>query len=521
METGRQVFGRFKITGPLPDVGDLERHAAVEVETGREVELVRPGALAALRPGARDRFREAWSGPEASSPPPARLGALVVGELDGRPAAIRPRMHTEWSANLRLTPDQARELAGWVLPALMVAPPPGGTFTPQDLMLDPTGRPWIAPSGTVPKPSVTAPPLFTPPDPTDADIDQARYGFGVLLYRALSGSWPFEPTGDQAKLRERQRTPAPIRQVAPDIPAQVAQLVDQLVHPDAAIRSRAAMPPPLSPPVLPLPERAPRPPATTAPAVRPPARTGARRDVPMDAFAIVLDNARATESSRRRLAALLDLPADAFHLPSGAPAEVLVDSANTPEAAAARLDALMAARAPLSIVGTDPPQQARMLMAGGGAALVLLAPLFGFLTGPVGAGLVAILALAALGMGWQQLSQATSRLDTLRRTGQYVERGPRAAPALADGARELGVARKAQAARKAILVGDLPDTVRIDLLQSVDDLEGIGTDAQADVLGALQDIIQTAEGWSDRAEAPEDALSRARRAVAAARGVQR
>jgi|GEM_PF-3379699 len=519
MEPGRRVFGRFEITGPLPDVGDLERHAAVEVETGREVELVRPGALAALRPGARERFRAAWNPEEAQHLPPSRLPALAVGELDGRPAAIRPRVAVAWSPTRRLTADRALELAGWLLPALTVSPPPGGVLTTEDVVVDATGRPWLAPTGIVPKPTVSNPPLHTPPNSADSEIDRARYGLGVLLFRAVSGEWPFEPTGDRARLSERQNTPTPLDQVA-EVPDALANVVNSLVHPDAARRARAAVPPPIEPPSLPVQDKPHRPPSARI-AVPEKAAPTLRRDAPVDDYAIVLHSHQATDAARRRLAALMDLPANAFVLPSGAPEEVLVATAKTEADAARRLAELTPAGAPLEVVSTATPTEATTAMSVGLAGLLLGAPAMGFALGPFGAALVAMLALVGMLFGWRAMTAAARRRDTLQRTGQYVERGPRAAPALADGAQQLGVGRRAQSARKAVLLADLPDTVRIDLLASIDELEAAGGQSPEAVQAGLDDIAHTAREWSEQGPSAEDALSRARRAVAAARGVHR
>ena len=518
MEAGRRVFGRFEITGPLPDVGELERHAAVEVETGREVELIRPGALAALRPGARERFRSVWSPPEAAPLPPARLASLAVGELDGRPAAVRPRMHSAPGSALRLDADAARALAGWILPALTVAPPPGGQFGADDLMLDDQGRPWITPAGIVPRPTVTAPPLYTPPDQTESDMDRARYGFGVQLYKAVTGVLPFESTGNQAQLRERQQTPTPIEHVAPDLPRDLQILINRLVHPDPTQRAQAAVPPPIEAPKLPLSERTARPRPTHSPAPR--SSTAVRRDTPLAAYAIVLHQRSATDAARRRLAALLDRQAEAFILPRGAPAQTLVETADTAEAAQARLDALAPAGAPLSIVSTATPARARHLVASGLLGAFVAAPTLGLALGTAGALLIALASIAATAVGWRELRAATARRALLRRTGQYTERGPQPASALTDGAQKLGIARRAQTARKAILLADLPEPIRLDLLQSVDDLEDAGSVQSDAVYAALEEIRETARDWSPQAEPPDGALDRARKAIAAARTVR-
>ena len=515
MEPGHRVFGRFEITGPLPDQGDLERHAAVELATGREVELIRPSALAALRPNARECFRTAWNPDLADHLPPARLGALAFGDLDGRPAAIRPRIAASWSEHRRLDAPAARALASWILPALTVAPPEDGALTPFDLVLDPTGRPWLAPSGIVSKPSLRHPPTHEAPTAEGGPSAQARYGLGLILFQSLTGELPFASTPDPARLRERKQTPARVQHRAPDTPDELSRVVDLLVHPQAGQRAQAALPPTLEPPILPLDTSPPRPPAVRqAPPARPSA-TGVRRDTPLAPFVVLLDNHRSTDTARRRLAALLDLPSDALMLPAGAPSHIPVAAASSEAEARQRMTELAAAGAPLAVFATDTPGSVRAALAAGALGL-FLSPVLGFALGIVGGVLGAGLALGSLVVGWLQLHRGAAQRRVLQRTGLYVERGPLPAATLTDGAQQLIIARGAQAARKAVLLQDLPETVRTDLLDSIDDLEEVGARSPDAVQQGLEAIEQTALNWSDAAAADQSAIERAQRAVAAA-----
>ena len=235
----------------------------------------------------------------------------------------------------------------------------------------------------------------------------------------------------------------------------------------------------------------------------------------------MLHHGQATDGARTRLAALLDRPADAFQMPHGAPDEVLVASATTPELAAARLAELQLSGAPLSLVSTDTPRPAQTALVGGGLGLVLLAPVLAFLLGFAGFAAAAVPALLAMAWGWRGSVAASTRRDSLRRTGQYAERGPRPAAALTDGAQQVSLGRRAQAARKAVLLADLPDSARVDLFSSIDELEHAAASDPEAVSAGLDDVIDAARSWSTADPSAADAIARARRAVAAVRGVHR
>jgi len=525
MEPGRTVFGRYEITGPLPDIGELERHAARDTHSGDEVEVIRPSALAALRPGARDRFRDAWDSAVGDRLPAARLPALATGDVDGRPTAVRPRVDGPWSPNMRLTPEQTLAVAGWLLPALTGSPPPGGVLSLEDVVLDPEGIPRIAPTGIVPRGGLAPPPLHDPPEVEHSDVDRARYGLGVLLFRASTGTWPFEPTPDRDKLRARQRTPSEPTDSASNLPEAVAHLLSTLVSPDAAIRARAAVPPPRTAPVVARPAAQPRPPKAESSPVSSPRATSLRRDEALAPFAIVLDldHPDATRGARARLAALLDRPPDAFELPAQAPRQVLVAQARTEDEARERMAALSSSGAPLSITPTEAPAAATMaLMLGalvaivGGGAAVALSGVLAMLAVVLGGG-------AAAAWGLSQSRAASLAADSLRRTDAFARRGPQAAPALADGATQVHLQARAQAARKSVLLADLADAPRVDLLASIDELADVPAAASSEVIDAHLaglDDIQAAAVELSSARDSEDVLSRARRAVAAARATR-
>ena len=154
------------------------------------------------------------------------------------------------------------------------------------------------------------------------------------------------------------------------------------------------------------------------------------------------------------------------------------------------------------------------------------------LAGPLALVSVVLLGVAAIAWGWAQVRAAARVGEQLKVSDQLARRGPTAAPALADGASQVHLHARAQAARKSVLLADLADPVRIDLLASIDELTDLPSAARGEVLQAhvvgLDDIqaaaieLSTANSPPDsRAGKEEGALSRARRSVAAARATRK
>lgn len=518
MEAGRRVFGRFEITGPLPDQGELEVHAAVDTESGDEVEIIRPSALAALRPGAREHFRAAWRPEHASMLPPGRLPALATGDLDGRPAAVRPRTLGPWPPGLRLEPDTARAVAGWLLSTLS-AHPPESAIAPTDILLDASRTPRLAPSGVVPRYSVAQPPLHRPPS-VDGPADHARYTIGLALYRACTGQLPFEPTADTALLNERQSSPRPASEAAPALPADLAKLLDALLHADPSVRAAAAVPAPTRPPALTVPDTNPRPAAVarTPPAAPRPVTTGARLDRPLAPFAVVVHTAQATDTALTRLAALVNRGADAFS-GSGAPDRLVVE-ARTEAEAQSRAAELAIAGAPLSVVSTDTPDAARYALLLGVLAATVGAGLAWMLAGPLLALIIGAPGLAAA--VWGRSRQAESHTLSRQLKHSLGTAGPATDLTRSPQVRELR--RRAQAARRAVLKPELPDIVRTDLLDTIDSLEAAALeDGPEDaLLHAIDDVAAAASPPAQAARATTEAtVERSKRAVAAARAALR
>ncbi|WP_437758324.1 protein kinase domain-containing protein [Sorangium sp. So ce1389] len=126
---------------------------------------------------------------------------------------------------------------------------------PDNVLVDAEGRPtvldfgislWSAPGARLTQAGrVLGTPLYLAPEQlVDAPVDGRAdlYAAGVMLYQALSGRVPHEAEEVRVLLRARLSWPAvPIQDVVPDIPAQLAEVVDRLLaqRPEDRFRSAA------------------------------------------------------------------------------------------------------------------------------------------------------------------------------------------------------------------------------------------------------------------------------------------
>ena len=74
----------------------------------------------------------------------------------------------------------------------------------------------------------------------DADARQDVYAFGVLAYELLTGAPPFTGTPQQVLAAHITRTPRPVREILPETPERLAELVRRCLEKDPAARFQTA-----------------------------------------------------------------------------------------------------------------------------------------------------------------------------------------------------------------------------------------------------------------------------------------
>ncbi len=491
------LLARFRPEGPLPPSGELGREAATDPGTGAKVELVRPLGAAALRPGAEPRWAAAWTPSPAAHP--AVLPSLAV---DHR-LAVRPAIAGPWTPALRLRPDEARAAAGWLGGALLRGVPGlGGELRLTDLVIDADGAPRISPSGIVLIPDLTDPGRHLPPTRAagpEGERDAALYGLGVALFGALTGALPADGRTPEA-LRAAQARPRRLRELDPTLPADLDDLLAALLDPDPHRRAPAIVPlaARAEPPRISVPAPAPQPSPALKVREQGASAPGGRADLPTPAWGVEL-SAGATLAARRRAAALMGVA-----VPEGSAGPWPLSPASTAVEAAAQVDALRAARAPIAAVRLAPPAWTTPASVLGWAVVALLAPI---IAGIAGLGAAALAAGAGLLL-------AIAGGATARAAG-------RAARAFAE---QLGAHRPAGPfgeARAAVLRAELSAPEQADMLDAIDLLEETDPAGSPDTRAALAALVPARGPAADERRRALDqaaAVRAAAHATAAATG---
>jgi len=189
--TGEQL-GRWRVVGPAPDVGELQRVRVAD-------DLGNPGEALVLGADADDDTRERFQARHRrlmQLDPPGLAQTLEVFAEGDRLVVVREPTEdpTLADADLPIGGAQVAAIGVHLYQAVQEAAPAlGGALLPQDVALDETGRPVLAPTGRDPTAlprellGHVAPEAFSDPSPGP---QAALYGLGALLYRLATGTSP-------------------------------------------------------------------------------------------------------------------------------------------------------------------------------------------------------------------------------------------------------------------------------------------------------------------------------------------
>lgn len=539
LRVGELVLGRFEITEALPPAGELLRYRARDTATGQDVQVHMPAPQAQIRPGARERFRAAH---HSLPPHPALSPALASGEHQGKPAAAHPSA-LPFPDTVRRSPEEVAALAAWLLPAVRLAEPAlGGELRPHDLVIDAEGVVRLQPAGLIAHRSGAVPDRFAPTDPDQG----ALYGLGVILFSIATGEAPFSAR-TPSDLRRQQQHPPRARDLRPELPPALDDLIAGLLSPLPAERRAAAdrIPPARTPPRL---QTAVAPPTPIAVSARSSAPSGggktpssvplsARRDMALSSWVVVADVASAPQAMLRRLAALLSLPERTLQEAARQGLPLPIAGGDTEAAARAEAERLSPAGVSLSVTHAMRRSGGWMLLGGGALGVALLTALLavgGVLLG--GLPLMILLLLGALatlatlvGVGALFGAGLRSGVPAHLAAGHKLLHSP---PTMAAADASLPQEAELIAARRALLLSELPEPARIDLLTALDDLQDAlpavdspeelrrVQQAIADITTAAREARSTADGDS-AAQIATDASQKARAAQIAARELRR
>jgi hypothetical protein len=304
-QPGDTIAGRWRLTRSLPDTGEISRFAALDLETGAEVEITEPRASLRLRPGSDAAFARAAALEGATDEPrhPALRRRLVLPTDQGSVAVGEPTLGS--LAGVRLSPTQALDLGAWLAPAVLEAAPwLRGHLRPDDIVLDaqgvprlqPTGVPWS--QGPFDVPHHLAPEVLLG---AKALPESGLHGLGVLLYRAVTGVWP-NPARSVREAVEHIVPVVPPSALRTDIPAALDAMILALIDRRPALRRELVQrlgpwerPPPSLPPPT---EVLPPPPPLALPVPTSAKAAPTRAPLGRGGFHVVVDLAQASRAAR-------------------------------------------------------------------------------------------------------------------------------------------------------------------------------------------------------------------------------
>jgi eukaryotic-like serine/threonine-protein kinase len=260
LEPGTVLAGRFRIEElvGVGGMGVVYRATDQSLDVTVALKLLRPEL--ASRPEAFERFRqELLLARQVSSPHVVRIHD--IGQHEGRwlismdyvdGEGLDKRLDREG----RLDAQEALRLTRQIAEGLGAAHARGVVhrdLKPANVLIDGEGNAYVndfgvarslVGSGLTQSGSVVGTPDYLSPEQARGDpVDQRSdlYALGLMLYEMLSGELPFAGGTVAEILGQRMvRTPVPVTQKRPEVPAWIARLLDKLLRPQPAHRFRDA-----------------------------------------------------------------------------------------------------------------------------------------------------------------------------------------------------------------------------------------------------------------------------------------
>jgi hypothetical protein len=237
---GERIGVRWELGDELRGTDELRRYRLRDLETQASMELWEPRASVLLRPGVQAAVAKAT---QASPTAEAALSRIPVPTEQGKVLITRSTAGSLADRELRMAPREALDLARWLAPAVLdPRSTHGGRLRPADIHIDEDGVPRLlalglpAAEAVLEVPHYTAPEVLRGREPTAAS---GLYGLGVILFRALTGSWPVPARNLQDLLARRPQAIRPST-LRPDLPPSVDVLVEGLLSDNPEQRIAAA-----------------------------------------------------------------------------------------------------------------------------------------------------------------------------------------------------------------------------------------------------------------------------------------
>ncbi|MEC7985690.1 MAG: hypothetical protein VX278_11040 [Myxococcota bacterium] len=219
-EVGQVIIDRFQITQILPECAQLLRFQAKDRSTDQLVEIITPSNSARLRPNATPFFL-------SSHKHQTQPSAIWIGESESRSIAVYPYPLTPLTAIPKLGHEEGAQFARYALSELKQnADAFSEGLRLSDLCVDAQNQIVLRPSGITPKESNIKIDMAAT---SGTPLQKSLYGLGILLFGMLSTPIKAATPSEREQIRQN---PPRLKLQRPDIPEELDQLIAQLLHPD-------------------------------------------------------------------------------------------------------------------------------------------------------------------------------------------------------------------------------------------------------------------------------------------------